>query len=368
MNVSLDDTATVVITAVMAVIFIVAFVTPRLTRPELFFGVTVQPWLRTTGEGRAVLRHYRIWLAANTAVAVALAWALRPLGTDVAALLAFAWLILGNFSAYFAARRWVKPHGVAPSTLREADLAPRPAALPGGWPLHAGPFVLLIAAALYLQSHWSSLPERFPIHWGFDGRPNGWATRSLAGVYGLLFIAVLTVGTIALLAALTQRRSRPVQVAGAPAQAERRYRRTVGWLLVAVEYQITFAFLWGALFPLFQSPPYRLTQAPFVGALLIGSVVVVLLLAAILTSMGQGGTRLAHLPAPGTAPIGDRTPDACWKGGIFYVNPDDPALFIEKRFGIGYTLNFAHPTAWLLMAFLLLVLPALAAWLVLAAR
>jgi len=39
------------------------------------------------------------------------------------------------------------------------------------------------------------------------------------------------------------------------------------------------------------------------------------------------------------------TPDRCWKAGVFYFNPDDRSLFVPKRFGIGYTVNFAHPWA-----------------------
>jgi uncharacterized membrane protein len=40
-----------------------------------------------------------------------------------------------------------------------------------------------------------------------------------------------------------------------------------------------------------------------------------------------------------------KPPDKGWRG-IFYTNPDDPALFVPKRYGIGYTLNFANPWAW----------------------
>lgn len=32
----------------------------------------------------------------------------------------------------------------------------------------------------------------------------------------------------------------------------------------------------------------------------------------------------------------------CWVAGIFYVNPSDFRLFLPKRNGLGYTLNFAH--------------------------
>lgn len=45
----------------------------------------------------------------------------------------------------------------------------------------------------------------------------------------------------------------------------------------------------------------------------------------------------------------DSTPDRFWKAGLFYYNPADPALMVPKRLGIGYTVNFAHPMAWILM-------------------
>ena len=52
-----------------------------------------------------------------------------------------------------------------------------------------------------------------------------------------------------------------------------------------------------------------------------------------------------------------RDDDRYWYGGFFYNNPDDPALFVEKRYGLGWTLNFGHPQARLvLIGTLLLVL------------
>jgi uncharacterized membrane protein len=56
-------------------------------------------------------------------------------------------------------------------------------------------------------------------------------------------------------------------------------------------------------------------------------------------------------PAEDGPVIGDRTPDENWIwGGIFYWNREDPALIVEKRFGIGYTLNMARPAAWILVS------------------
>ncbi len=48
----------------------------------------------------------------------------------------------------------------------------------------------------------------------------------------------------------------------------------------------------------------------------------------------------------------DRTPDECWKWGLFYYNPEDPALLVKKRVGIGWTINFAHRGAWIFLALL----------------
>jgi len=49
------------------------------------------------------------------------------------------------------------------------------------------------------------------------------------------------------------------------------------------------------------------------------------------------------------------TPEGCWKAGIFYVNPDDDSLFVPKRSGMGYTINFAHPWSWLVVVAVILI-------------
>jgi hypothetical protein len=56
----------------------------------------------------------------------------------------------------------------------------------------------------------------------------------------------------------------------------------------------------------------------------------------------------------GLGRTGQRPPDAAWKGA-FYSNPNDPALLVPKRFGIGYTLNFGNPWSWAVLAFVLLI-------------
>ena len=39
-----------------------------------------------------------------------------------------------------------------------------------------------------------------------------------------------------------------------------------------------------------------------------------------------------------------------WKLVIFYYNPDESRLFVPKRTGIPFTLNFAKSMAWTIFA------------------
>jgi uncharacterized membrane protein len=55
-----------------------------------------------------------------------------------------------------------------------------------------------------------------------------------------------------------------------------------------------------------------------------------------------------------------REDDRYWYGGFFYNNPDDPDLFVPKRFGLGWTLNFGHPQAKVVLIGTLVVVLVLA--------
>jgi uncharacterized membrane protein len=48
--------------------------------------------------------------------------------------------------------------------------------------------------------------------------------------------------------------------------------------------------------------------------------------------------------------------DEFWKWGIMYNNPNDPTIWVEKRVGIGWTLNFAHKESWVII-FMILAIP-----------
>lgn len=47
--------------------------------------------------------------------------------------------------------------------------------------------------------------------------------------------------------------------------------------------------------------------------------------------------------------------DKYWKLGMFYYNANDPAVWVEKRFGLGVTSNFAHWQSWAILIGILIL-------------
>jgi len=331
------------------------YLLPRLTRPDLYFAVTVPPDFRDGAEGAGILSRYRreVWIHSLIALGLIL---LSTRGGPMLALLQVGlfWQLLGCFVAYLRGRWRVMPHAVAPATLREADLAPRRARLPGGWAFQFGPFAILAAVALWLQFHWQQIPERFPVHWGIDGKPNGWATRSFSGVYGPLLVAASVCAGLVLFAYGVLRWSRRIQVRGGPGQSEVRFQHIMLSLLLGTEYFLALLFAWVGFLALRSQ-----AQTPSPVAVIVPALAFTVLVMVVMVRTGQGGSRLPEYPSLSppsvAAPVGDRTLDRYWIAGIFYVNRSDPAIIVEKRFGLGYTLNFGQPVSWIVLGLIVVV-------------
>jgi uncharacterized membrane protein len=193
----------------------------------------------------------------------------------------------------------------------------------------------LAATTSVLATHWQSIPQRFPTRWDLHGQPNGWSNRTLPGVFGpLLFVFVLTLG-MGLLTELSARSS-----PGHPGRAT--MIRTTRTILIAVSWFVTIMFCSVGLLPL---TPHSKKFAPL---LVIGVLLFILGLAgyAVYQSKRTAGAIAASR---------NSTEDRFWKAGCFYYNPDDSALMVPKKRGLGYTFNFAHRACWLILAAILLL-------------
>ncbi len=184
------------------------------------------------------------------------------------------------------------------------------------------PYLILVAASLFLAWKWDSLPPRWPSHWGRGGVPNGWSMRTIGGVFGPLLFLLPVLLILEIFAAIVRRRVQQERLLAPLGDA------TLGMIyLVAIGISAFFAFILIAL-------PLRASAElpPFGGAVLAFLVV------PIIFGLARISRTIWHLRAAGFIPEGYR--------GIFYRNPRDSRLWVPKLVGPGLTLNMAHPWAW----------------------
>jgi uncharacterized membrane protein len=321
---------------------------PAVTRPTLQFGVRVPP---ERARAPIIVRERRAYYWRTAAIGVCC--------TLVAVTVQGHWpswltrIILlpelaAGFGCFWAARRKI-------AAVKHAD----------DW--FAG-----LRQTIVTDTSWRTDPPRFPVRWlipalaimaataavgalRYPGLPahivNGAGHRvsksavSVLVVAGQLYFTAVYSGIMLII-----HRSRPDIEAADPAASALRYRRFLTVITRALLAMAALADLGLLLIALPDWQVYRLSgigralpMLPFAAG--------VLLLAAVAARTGQGGSRLngnVHglTPATGT----DRDDDRFWKAGLLYLNRDDPALVVGARFGIGWTLNFGNPLAWLLIA------------------
>ncbi len=321
--------------AFIVLVAVASHLAPYVTRRDIFFGVTVPAGFRDTSISRSVSRWYaaEIWFLALVAAAVIVTSPMPLVSGPM--LLAQS---LGASVAFVNARRKVRPHAAAPATVREAALGPRPG-LPGGFIAQAGPFLILFGAAAYLGFHWEDVPARFPTHWNLAGKPDGWTLKSVAGVFQGVSIGVVVCSMTLFTSYAVLHWTRLPRVSGRDGQQARRVRHANLIAMLTSEYLIALLLAWTSVVSMFSDHagnlrlPLAFRVAPF--ALLIVGTLAVRVMRVVGASDGP--------------PIGDTTPDSGWLFGKLYFNRADPALFVEKRMGLGYTLNLGNPVSWLVM-------------------
>jgi uncharacterized membrane protein len=300
---------------------------PGFSRPDLFFGVTVDPAFRNTNKARRILRKYRIALWSCAIAVSTLDLVMHRPGV---ALILY---VTGICCAQVASHRSALIHAVSRSITIEVDLSAPQEHIPGGLLAALLPLIVLLGLGLWAVAHVDRLPSRLPVHWGFSG-PNRWVVTSSWAIIVLLaqraFICLLLIAS----ACGVLHWSRRISNSGPSAVSERQFRRRTVLLILTAEY---FTIV---------PPILGLLQAPVL-AMKVWSVVRIVTIAAFVITLmraGQGGARLAE---SGQGPIGDRTADTRWIGGLLYFNPTDPAVLVERRMGIGWTMNFGNPWSWL---------------------
>lgn len=310
---------------------------PRLRKRNLYFGVTVAEDFRGSEEGRAIAREFRVWVWAGTVLSLILLWVLLGSRQTLLFFLAANLQTLAGGLAWLRAWRRTRRHSVRPAGVRSAELVQGREVSVLGLLALVLPLLGPVAAAAFLWSKYSELPVRYPAHWGAAGHANRYVTKSPLAVFFPPLVSVLVLLLLVVIV-LGIRFGTRRGTSGERAGWALRFRRLNLVMLTSI--------MWVA-----SLTTSVLSVAVVLSSRTIGTLMAVGTVALLATVVGFAValTRMSMEPTGGA----DATPDECWRGGMFYYNPADPAFMVESRDSMGFTFNFGNRLSWWFVVLLL---------------
>ena len=208
--------------------------------------------------------------------------------------------------------------------------------------------IMTIALGFYL---YSSLPGEIPIRTDASGTVT-YEAKSLKHIILVPVIQFIVAVSFAL-GYYSIKKSRPELSASAVNRTvEQNIKHRYAWsgyiVFSGMAMVLLFFFVQLEMFGIIKGIT-MIAMFVLAGLMVMGAIVLAL-------TLGQSGSRVKAAGGEGDDRTLNRDDDKYWKMGMFYFNRDDPSLFVEKRFGIGFTLNFGRPTGWIVLTVIAIVI------------
>ena len=333
---------------------------PVLTRKSYLFGVKIPIEQHDCPEAKSLRKRYITVCLTGTAIILALIAAQFITAPDMSliAVMYFPLLFIAVQAAAFIpnwkqAGKLKKAKGwkVSESAFAETKSSHSRGNLSDlPWIWYIAGLILIIVSVIIALVKYPSLPDRIPTHFDVNMQPDGWSDKSIWTVVLMMPLINFSMLLIMWLCGVMFIRAKlqiDPQNPGLSFTQHRIYRRRMGhsFGLLALGLVVMFMILGlVSIFPDFNVPFWLIMS--------LSLVPVVPLLVVSVTS-GQGGGKIKPKEIPEKAAgnqqssfdISDssyRGDDKHWALGMFYHNPDDPAIFVEDRFGVNLGFNYSR--------------------------
>lgn len=206
-------------------------------------------------------------------------------------------------------------------------------------------FIITIATIIMTFQQYNQIPNQIPMQYNFAGDVTNWAEKSYRSV---LIMPIMQLYLTMLFLFINTMIAKAKQQINAE-KPEESMRQNIIFRRRWSAYIIVTGTLLAVMFSFIQlSFIYPINQQLLTIVPLLFSLVMVVWAIVLSITTGQGGSRVKSQIGKDGDTI-DRDDDKYWKLGQFYFNKDDPAFMLEKRFGVGWTINFARPLAWIIL-------------------
>lgn len=215
-------------------------------------------------------------------------------------------------------------------------------------PLQVANVALLLVTTTLFIGLWTRLPDLVPMHWNFAGKVDRHGDPAEFLLFAVWMLLDLGLAWFVAWMVSKERWALPTEHAERYVGLQRQRRamlvRLVEWMILGLNGSIAVMWLSMAAGSLPGNGWLRSWgMGASLGLMLVATVVP---LAVFIRPLVQLQDRLRALA--GSDVLGTRGDGWRWAGMVYYA-PDDPTLVVPKRVGIGSTLNFGRPAAWLII-------------------
>jgi uncharacterized membrane protein len=213
------------------------------------------------------------------------------------------------------------------------------------------PFLISILTVTITLANYQQIPKKFPMHYNFSGEVTTWANKSYRSVLLMPIMQIYLTLLFLFINIIISKAKQQISAAN-PKESIRQnlvFRKRWSLFTIIMGTGLIIMLMLQPLSLIYPINQQLLMIAPLVFIIGVCAASIILSI-----TTGQGGSRLAVKASGENGKLINRDDDCYWKLGMFYFNKNDPAIFLEKRFGIGWTNNWAHPLSWIIVLAIIL--------------
>ncbi|MBV7273820.1 DUF1648 domain-containing protein [Clostridium sp. PL3] len=359
----------ITIVPIITIIFIIQIMMPKLTRKDIYFGIRIPEEQLENEELKKIYREYIknnvLFFIFYILVNWFLLIYLNHLINFLKAVEIFLYLAVTFYIYYIGNKKVkvIKERNGWYKNKKSAVVVDTNFSKEKGGKMLASPWWFLIPAAIILVNviiafnAYNRVPETFPIHWNSLGQADNWAKKSYKSVLSVpvaqCFITIVMFFSFKIIGWSKQQISASKPEISKEQNRIFRYRWSMYLIAMAVMINLFFTFINLTTLQVIKSNYKIMSMFSISFAIIacIGSLIMSI-------KTGQGGSRIKIQSKEGKLnSLLDRDDDRYWKfGNSIYVNKDDPSLFVEKRFGIGWTMNFGRIESIIILVIFLIII------------
>ena len=353
-----------VFTVMYIIILALQVSTPYLVRETIVFGVTVPEQNVQHPELKKAKRRYTQIVGsigfALIIIMLVINWAIEfSESAQGILLISFLFSILAVSMAMY----WVNHQkimklkkseqwGMNLKQVRAVDLTARNRDEMLPWSFFVAPMGVTVFLIAFTLLNYERMPDNIAVHWGPSGAADDWIEKSYFTAISLPTVMLMMQCMMWGIVDSIKRSAIKLSVnhQEESLESQLKMRKFASWSMMLLSYSLTILLSVLQLSNIYPAMAEGEKLLPLFIAYLV------LVLGGLLVFVWKMREWRLNYTDSVTSKITDVDEDRYWIGGLIYMNREDPSIFIEKRFGVGWTMNFANPRGYIVIFLPLVIL------------